>query len=462
MIHKYKLFGYNIAIDIESGSVHVLSDVAFNMIGYLENLANAPGFSGFAGECPIDIRYHLAKSDSSDINEAYFELVGLYRDKLLFTEPEKIDLEYSNTVKALCLNVAHDCNMVCEYCFAGKGDFGLSKKLMSEETGLRAVKFLMENSGGRKNLEVDFFGGEPLLNFETVKNIVLKTRELEKDYNKNVRFTLTTNGTLLDDAKIDFINGHISNIVLSLDGLPGTNDSVRKYTGGAGVYSDIVPLYQKLVSRRTGSSSHSDYYVRGTFTRKNLNFAKDVIHMADDLGFKNISVEPVVLDEANEYAVRREDLPVVFKEYETLAREIIKRERKNSGRFSFFHFNIDLDAGPCVYKRAKGCGAGSEYLAVTPEGEIYPCHQFVGNQSFRLGSLCAGGIGGNNLTGDFFDNNIILNETCNKCWVKYFCGGGCAANNQNFNMDIRAPYEIACEMEIKRVECAIAIQAALL
>lgn len=457
MIHKYSLFGYNIAIDIESGSVHILSDTAFNMLGYLENLAHVPGFAGFPEECPTDIRYHLAKFDSSDINGAYAELAGLYDDGLLFSEPEKLDLEYSGIVKALCLNIAHDCNMMCQYCFAGKGDFGLSKKLMSEETGLQAVKFLMENSGGRKNLEVDFFGGEPLINFKTVENIVLKTRELEKDYNKNVRFTLTTNGTLLDDAKIDFINEHISNIVLSLDGLPETNDGVRKYNGGGGVYSDIVPLYQKLVSQR---DKNKDYYVRGTFTRKNLNFAKDVIHIAG-LGFKNISVEPVVLDENDEYAVRREDLPAVFREYETLAREIIKRERRNSGQFSFFHFNIDLDAGPCVYKRSKGCGAGSEYLAVTPEGDIYPCHQFVGNLDFKLGNVSENNISRNKLTRDFFDNNIILNEACNNCWVKYFCGGGCAANNQKFNHDIYAPYEIACEMEKKRVECAIAIQAVL-
>ena len=450
------MFGYNIAIDIESGSVHILSDAAFSMLGYLENIVNSPNFSDFDKDCPVDIRYHLAKFDGADVSEAYAELIELYKDNMLFTKPDNIDLEHSDIVKALCLNISHDCNMMCEYCFASKGDFGLSKKLMSEETGMQAIQFLMENSGERKNLEVDFFGGEPLMNFDTVKNIVTKTRELEKSYNKNVRFTLTTNGTLLDDARIDFINEHISNVVLSLDGLPETNDNVRKYNNGGGIYSDIVPMYQKLIAGR----GTKDYYVRGTFTRKNLNFTKDIIHMADDLGFKHISVEPVVLPETDEYAIRNEDLPIVFREYETLAREIIKRGRRNSGQFNFFHFNIDLDAGPCVYKRSKGCGAGSEYLAITPDGDIYPCHQFVGNQAFNLGNV-ADGIAKKNLTREFFDNNIIKNEACSTCWVKYFCGGGCAANNQNFNNDIYAPYEIACEMEKKRVECAIAIQAVL-
>jgi uncharacterized protein len=472
MIHKYKLFGYNIAIDIESGSVHLLSDAAYNMLGYLENLTKNPDFTAFPDECPVDIRYHLAKFNSSDINGAYSELVDLYEENLLFTKPEKIELEYTDIVKALCLNIAHDCNLMCEYCFAGKGDFGLSKnskKLMSEETGLQAIQFLMENSGGRRNLEVDFFGGEPLLNFETVKNIVLKTRELEKDYHKNVRFTLTTNGTLLDDEQIDFINEHISNIVLSLDGLPETNDSVRRYNDGSGSYSDIVPLYQKLISRRVNKDC-KDYYVRGTFTRKNLNFTKDVIHMAE-LGFTNISVEPVVLNDTDEYSIRREDLPAVCKEYENLAREIIRRVRGNHvNQFNFFHFNIDLDEGPCLHKRSKGCGAGSEYLAVTPEGEIYPCHQFVGNADFKLGDVNNPGQKNpvqpiqkeqKELMKKLFDNNIIRNEACSTCWVKYFCGGGCAANNQNFNGDICEPYEIACEMEKKRVECAIAIQAVL-
>jgi uncharacterized protein len=326
----------------------------------------------------------------------------------------------------------------------------------------------MKNSVGRKNLEVDFFGGEPLLNFDTVKSIIAKTRESEKNNNKNVRFTLTTNGTLLDDEKIAYINGHISNIVLSLDGLPETNDNMRTYGGKAGVYSEVVPLYQKLVKNRSGK----DYYMRGTFTRYNLNFAKDVIHMAE-LGFDNVSVEPAIAEEDADYSIRKQDLPVVFREYELLAREIIRRKRNEKNKkngdnikkaFNFFHFNIDLEGGPCVYKRAKGCGSGSEYIAVTPDGDIYPCHQFAGNPDYKLGNINAlksGDFGLNKeLMSKFAENNIINNESCKNCWAKYFCGGGCAANNAKFNKDIHAPYEIACEMEKKRVECALAIKAA--
>ena len=492
MIHKYTLFGYNIVIDAESGAVHVLSEIAMKMTDYLEIMINKDGFAGFPDECPVDIRYQHAKYSSSDVNDAYAELCGLYKDGILFSKPEEIKLNYSENfkespVKALCLNIAHDCNMTCEYCFAGKagksgkGNFGLEKKLMDEETGMNAIRFLMQNSGRRRNLEVDFFGGEPLLNFDTVENIVANTRTLETKFNKTVRFTLTTNGTLLDDEKIDFINNNISNIVLSLDGLRETNDNMRKYAYSdcAGVYDDIVPMYQKLVKKRLESSSpFKDYYIRGTFTRKNLNFAKDVIHMADinssNLGFKNVSVEPVIAEEDKDYSIRREDLPVIFEEYETLAREIIRRERKNKfgnpnfgDTFNFFHFNIDLENGPCVYKRSKGCGSGSEYLAVTPDGDIYPCHQFAGNTKFILGNINSANLDTQNIDLDknlmkkFFHNNIIENEKCKNCWVKYFCGGGCAANNENFNGNIGEPYEIACELEKKRVECAVAIKAVL-
>ena len=462
MIHKYTLFGYNIVLDVESGAVHVLSDIAMNMIDYLEIFIEKNNFNDLPEECPVDIRYSLAKYESSDVKDAYAELRELYQNKILFSQPNDIKLNnYGEIpVKALCLNISHDCNMACEYCFADKGNFGLEKKLMSEETGMNAIEFLMRKSKGRRNLEVDFFGGEPLLNFETVKNIVYKTRELEKIYNKNVRFTLTTNGTLLDEKKIDFINNNISNIVLSLDGLKETNDNMRRYNGGEGVYSEVVPLYQELVAGRK-NKNYKDYYIRGTFTRKNMNFTKDVIHMRE-LGFENISIEPVVAGEDNDYAIRKEDLPVIFKEYETLAREIIRRERKRENMFNFFHFNIDLENGPCVYKRSKGCGSGSEYLAITPNGDIYPCHQFVGNEKYKLGNVNRPDIKLNeDLILKFHNNNIISNEYCKKCRVKYFCGGGCAANNEKFNGEIYTPYEIACEMEKKRVECAVAIKAAL-
>ena len=460
MVHKYILFGYNIAIDVESGAVHILSDVAYKMLDYIDLMLKES--DTLPKDCPMDMRYQLAKYDGSEVNGAYAEILELYEKNMLFSKPFDIDGMEPDTfgqvpIKAMCLHISHDCNMACKYCFAGKGNFGIDKgeKYMSEETGIKAIEFLLKNSAGRKNLEVDFFGGEPLLNFETVKNIVAKTRESEKEKNKNVRFTLTTNGTLLDDEKIAYINENISNIVLSLDGLQTTNDNMRTYGDGeSGVYADIVPLYKKLIESR----GNKDYYVRGTFTRNNLNFAKDAIHIAE-LGFKNVSIEPVVAEEEDGYSIRKQDLPIVFREYELLAREIIRKKRRDDDSLNFFHFNIDLDGGPCVYKRVKGCGAGCEYVAVTPDGDIYPCHQFVGNSEYKLGNVLSEDIN-KKLMSQFYQNNIMSNEYCKDCWVKYFCGGGCVANNVKFNKDIYTPYEIACEMEKKRIECAVAIKIA--
>ena len=465
MIHKYTLFGYNIVLDVESGAVHLMSDVAAQMAVYLEAELEKNKCGGLPGECPVDLRYSLAKYEGSEVKKAYSELLELYENRCIFSgQDEALTLKYSKEtpVKALCLNVAHECNMDCVYCFANGGSFGSDRgsALMSEETAMAAIRFLMENSRNRKNLEVDFFGGEPLLCFETIKNTVSNTRGLEKKYGKNVRFTLTTNGTLLDAEKIDFINENITNVVLSLDGTKETNDKMRKYTGGGGSYTDIVPLYQKLVAKRK-NPNYSDYYIRGTFTKKNLNFAGDAVHMRE-LGFENISIEPVAAKETSDYAVNSRDLPVIFREYEILAKEIIRRRRQGADTFNFFHFNIDLDNGPCLKKRAKGCGSGSEYLAVTPNGGIYPCHQFAGNEKYRLGNVNTPDTALNrDLMGGFYENNIVSNERCQKCWAKYFCGGGCPANNENFNGSIYSPYEVACEMEKKRVECAIAIKAVL-
>jgi len=466
MIHRYTLFGYNIVLDVESGTIHLMSDVASQMAGYLETELEKNKQRELPGECPVDLRYSLAKYEGSEVKKAYSELLELYESRCIFSSQEEdLALEYSKEtpVKALCLNVAHECNMECAYCFAGGGSFGSENgedKLMSEKTAMAAMRFLMENSKNRRNLEVDFFGGEPLLNFETVKNTVSNTRALEKKYNKNVRFTLTTNGTLLDAEKIDFINENISNVVLSLDGTKETNDKMRKYANGGGSYADIVPLYQKLVAKRK-NPNYRDYYIRGTFTKKNLNFAEDALHMRE-LGFENISIEPVVAEESSGYAINARDLPAVFGEYEILAKEMIRRGRKRAETFNFFHFNIDLENGPCAKKRAKGCGSGSEYAAVTPNGGIYPCHQFAGNEKYRLGNVNTPDISLNrDLMGRFYENNIVSNEKCQKCWAKYFCGGGCPANNENFSGSIYEPYEIACEMEKKRVECAIAIKAVL-
>ena len=353
----------------------------------------------------------------------------------------------------MCLHVAHDCNMRCRYCFANTGDYYGSRQLMSYEVGCRAIDFLLEKSGNIHNLEMDFFGGEPLMNFDVVKKLVAYGRENEKKHNKHIRFTTTTNGTLLDDDSIAFINENMSNVVLSVDGRKGVNDRMRTYLDGSGTYDDIIPLYKKLVKDRK-----ADWYVRGTFTRENLDFAADALSLADE-GFRNISVEPVVLPASDPLSIRREDLPIIFEQYDLLAREMIKREREGHG-FTFFHFMIDLDAGPCVYKRCKGCGSGSEYVSVTPNGDIFPCHQFADYPDMKMGSVLTGQF--NTDTQKLFSTNSILtNPTCQDCWAKYFCGGGCAANNRGQNGDMKLPYEIGCELERKRVECAIMIKAAL-
>lgn len=447
MIHRYTLFGYYIAIDVPSGSVHVLSEIAYKILGVIT--------PPIAEKCPAQVRYELAKYDSSEVDRAYAELYELYTEGMLFTEddtppqpiPAKIPL------KAMCLHIAHDCNMKCKYCFASGGDFAGERGLMSYEVGKKAIDFLLANSA-RKNLEIDFFGGEPLLNFDVVKALVQYGRERERELGKTIRFTLTTNGTLLNDEISNFINEEISNIVLSIDGRPEVNDACRTYNDGSSTYSDILPKYKKLVGER----GDRDYYVRGTFTRANLDFASDVIHLFDQ-GFEQVSVEPVALPREHPLSIRNDDIPRIFKEYETLAKLIIKRNRQNLPG-NFFHFMLDLENGPCIYKRTKGCGSGSEYIAVTPSGEIYPCHQFAGKPEFKMGNIVEGTFD-RSVQSVFAGNNITSMHECSNCWAKFYCGGGCAANNRNFNGDIRKPHDIACELEKKRIECAIAIKAAV-
>lgn len=436
-------------LDSPSGAVHVLTDTAYAV---LEQLRPPLGET-----CP---GYILDGAEDKDAAaEAYGELYGLYRDGMLFSDDWDVKPEIeryassAKNVKSLCLNISHDCNMRCRYCFAGTGSFNRGRSLMSFETGKKALDFLFEKSGYIKNLEVDFFGGEPLMNFDVVKKLVGYGRETEKKYGKNIRFTITTNGSLLDDESIAFINENMSNAVLSVDGRRCTNDNMRTFEDGSGTYDSIIPKYKQLVAGR-----HADYYVRGTFTRENLNFADDVFHLADE-GFDQISVEPVVLDDGDELSLRREDLPVIFAEYEKLAAGMIKREREGRG-FNFFHFMIDLEAGPCVYKRIKGCGSGSEYIAITPEGDIYPCHQFAGSPEYKMGSVYDGSFD-TDMQKQFAGCNIMTLEHCKKCWARYFCGGGCAANNRRICGDVAKPYEIACELERKRIECALMIKAAL-
>lgn len=450
MIHKYKLNGYNIALDVNSGAVHILDDISYDILEILHD--------SIKNEIDDNILKTLeSKYSKNDIIESYNELYNLYENNQLFSkddyEPFTKMMENS-PIKAMCLNVAHDCNLRCEYCFAAKGDFGQGRMLMPFEVGKKAIDFLIENSENRHNLEVDFFGGEPLMNFDVVKQIVNYARSIENKFNKKFRFTITTNGLLLTDDKIEYINKEMSNVVLSLDGRKEINDSLRITPNGKGSYDTIVPKYQKLVESR----GDKDYYVRGTFTKNNLDFTKDVLHMVD-LGFEQLSIEPVVSDEKLDYSIKENDLPRVFEEYENLAKTIISK-RKNKEFFNFFHFMIDLNQGPCAIKRLRGCGCGNEYIAITPTGDIFPCHQFVGNDKWKMGNLFDNTFN-TELKSVFSKANVYTKSECKNCWAKFYCSGGCNANNLQYENSILIPHSISCKLEKKRLECAIMIQAAL-
>lgn len=448
MIHQYKNNGYNIVMDVNSGSVHVVDDIVYDIIAlYEENDADSikKKLSGVYFE--------------NDIEEALEEIEELKEAGQLFTEDTYKDLviDFKNrktVVKAMCLHIAHDCNLACKYCFAEEGEYHGRRALMSLEVGKKALDFLIENSGNRRNLEVDFFGGEPLMNWDVVKELVRYGRSKEKEYDKNFRFTLTTNGVLLDDEVMEFVNKEMSNVVMSLDGRKEINDKMRPFRNGKGSYDLIVPKFQKLAESR----NQTNYYIRGTFTRNNLDFSNDVIEYAD-LGFKQMSIEPVVADPDEPYALREEDIPKILEEYDKLAVEYIKRYKENRG-FNFFHFMIDLKQGPCVLKRMAGCGSGTEYLAVTPWGDLYPCHQFVGQEEFLLGNVFDG-ITNTAVRDEFKLCNVYAKDKCKECFAKFYCSGGCAANSYKFHGKITDAYDIGCEMERKRVECAIMIKAAL-
>jgi uncharacterized protein len=392
----------------------------------------------------------------SDINDALSDIKELISDDMLFSDDDT-DLSSIErkepVIKAMCLHAAHDCNMNCAYCFGDKGAFEGVRCLLSLETGKKAIDFLINNSGSRRNLEIDFFGGEPLMNFDVVKELVAYGREREKEFNKNIRFTITTNGILLDDDKIEYINENMDNVILSIDGRPEVNDRMRKTLNGKGTYDIITENYKNFVSKREGL-----YYVRGTFTRYNLDFAEDIKHLLD-LGFANVSVEPVVTDSKYDYALRDEDIDTICTEYDRLS-DMYIAEAKEGRPFDFFHFNVDLNQGPCVIKRVSGCGAGTEYVAVSPEGDIYPCHQFVGNTAYRLGNLNDEKFE-NRLYDTFNKAHIYNKKDCTECWARFYCSGGCHANALNTNGDIMKPYRLGCELEKKRVECAIGIQAVL-
>lgn len=448
MIHSYTLGGYNIVLDVHSGAVHVLDDLSMRIVQRIT--------PPMQRECPQQILYALSgEFPTGDIVESWEELYSLYEADQLFSADtygpfaEKMTV---SPIKAMCLHVAHDCNLRCAYCFAGTGEYCGGRSVMDIETGKRAIDYLIAHSEGRRNLEVDFFGGEPLLNFDVVKEVVAYGRSLEKGKGKNFRFTITTNGVLLDDGKIDFINREMYNIVLSIDGRPEVNDRVRRRVDGSGSYASILPKFQRLKDLR----GDGQYYVRGTFTRYNLDFTQDVLHLYGQ-GFDQISVEPVVAPASADYAITLEHLPRIFEEYERLAKTILDM-RKEGKRFNFFHFMLDLDQGPCAIKRLRGCGCGNEYVAVTPQGEIYPCHQFVGQEGFLMGSLSDMSCDAA-LKADFAAATVYDKPDCGKCWAKFYCSGGCNANNYQYAGSIRAPYALTCELEKKRLECAIMMKA---
>ncbi len=451
MVHTFKIKDKYMALDVNSGCVHVLDKLCFDIIRLLEERGETPD-----KELSPCVSAELSEYSPQDINEALEEINSLYKQEVLFSKDDYADIAVNmkkrSPVKAMCLHISHDCNLRCKYCFADEGAYHQRRELMSARTGCKAIDFLIANSGSRRNLEVDFFGGEPLMNFEAVKSVVEYARQQEKIHNKNFRFTLTTNGVLLNDENIEYMNENMSNVVLSLDGRKETNDRVRVKVDGSGSYDSILPKLLKVAESR----NQDNYYVRGTFTRYNLNFADDVIHLAD-LGFKQTSVEPVVCDGTPDYALREEDLPTLFDEYEKLVEEYLKR-RKDGRWFNFFHFMIDLDQGPCVIKRLSGCGAGCEYLAIAPNGDIYPCHQFVGNEAYKMGNLNDGKLN-QNIRETFEDCNVYTKPDCRDCFAKFYCSGGCMANACLINGDINKPHKISCELERKRVECSLYARA---
>ena len=453
MIHQYKLNGYNIVLDVYSGSVHVVDEVAYDIIGMYEN-----------SEPDEIVTAMMAKyGDREDVNEAEIQeciddVTALKEAGKLFTQDTYAGMAFdfkkkSNDIKALCLHVAHTCNLNCSYCFASQGKYHGDRALMSFEVGKQALDFLVAHSGKRRNLEVDFFGGEPLMNWDVVKQLVAYARSIEKEAGKNFRFTLTTNGVLVDDEVIEFANKEMHNVVMSIDGRKEVHDRFRVNYAGQGSYDTIIPKFQKFAKAR----GERDYYVRGTYTHHNTDFTKDILHMAD-LGFTQLSMEPVVCAPDDPCALTEEDLPVLFEQYEELAKEMIRRE-KDGKPITFYHYMIDLNHGPCIYKRIAGCGSGTEYLAVTPWGDLYPCHQFVGDEKYLMGNVWDG-VTNTEMRDEFKCCNVYARKDCDDCWARLYCSGGCAANAYHATGSIQGTYEYGCKLFRKRMECAIMIQVA--
>ncbi|SFJ46932.1 MULTISPECIES: thioether cross-link-forming SCIFF peptide maturase [unclassified Bacillus (in: firmicutes)] len=453
MIHQYKLNGYNIVLDTYSGSVHVVDDLAYEIIALYENTSAEEIVT-----IMLEKYAHDSAISENDIRETIADIEELKNDGQLFTEDEyknlSIDLRNRQTyVKALCLNVAHTCNLSCEYCFASQGKYNGSRAIMSYEVGKRAIDYLLENSGHHRNLDVDFFGGEPLMAWKVVKQIVTYARSKEKEYKKTFRFTFTTNGMLLNDEVTDFLNKEMYNVVLSLDGRKEVHDHLRKTVTGKGSYDYIVPKFQEFVEKR----GDQEYYVRGTYTHNNVDFTNDIFHIAD-LGFDKLSMEPVICDPREPYALTEEDLPEIYNQYEILAKEMLKRREEGNG-FTFYHYMLDLSEGPCIQKRISGCGSGTEYLAVTPWGELFPCHQFVGDQEYSMGNIWDG-ITKQETQCQFKESNCYSKPECQDCWAKLYCSGGCPANALHATGSINGIYDFSCDIFRKRVECSMMVKVA--
>lgn len=447
LIHKFRQGNDFYVIDVNSGAVHEVDELVYDMLDS-EKLKNKDELK----------EIYKDRYSSEEIDEVYEELESLVHEEMLYSKDlyENIAMmsgQAEVAIKALCLNIIHDCNLKCKYCFADEGEYKGCRKTMSAQTGKDAIDFVIKNSGKRKNIEIDLFGGEPLMAFDIIKEIVDYGREQEKLHNKNIRFTMTTNSTLLNDEIMDYLDKNMGNIILSIDGRKEVNDKVRIRFDGTGTYESILPKIKKMVDIRDKSKT---YYVRGTFTRENTDFFEDVKHMVE-LGFDEVSIEPVVLPDDHELSLREEDLPTIFEQYDRLYEYMV--EKYEAGKsFKFYHFNIDLQGGPCIYKRISGCGAGHEYVAVTPDGEIYPCHQFVGNKDFLMGDIYEG-VKDFSIVQNLKDAHIYNKPTCKNCWARFYCSGGCQANNFNFNGDVHVPYELGCKMQKKRIECAIALKA---
>lgn len=448
MVHCYKNNGYNIVLDSNSGSVHAVDEVAFEVIDKYESRSKE--------EIILELCDKYPEITADDIKEIFQDIEELKKEGKLFSEDKFKDLQIDikarpTQLKALCLHIAHDCNMCCKYCFAGEGEYSGDRSLMSFEVGKRALDFLIEQSGSRKNLEVDFFGGEPLLNFDVVKQLVAYARSIEKEKGKNFRFTLTTNGVLLNDEVMEWANKECYNVVLSLDGRKETNDRMRRTRNDKGTYDLILPKFQKMAKER----NQQGYYIRGTYTHYNTDFANDILHLAD-LGFEQLAMEPVVTDPKMDYALQESDIPKLKDQYDLLAKEMCKRNREGKG-FTFFHYMIDLEGGPCIYKRISGCGVGTDYMAVTPWGDLYPCHQFVGDEKFLLGNVFDG-VKNTDIVNEFKLCNVYSREACQDCFAKLYCSGGCSANAYHTTGKITGTCDMSCELHRKRVENAIMIK----